>query len=219
MTVNESKHLETGRKSNETLHSHLHHHLYQESSHERGSVPAATSLHSRWSSSSQVIVDKPPSQPPSCSPRSVASVKESHQRLEDAQTSKFGRLQRSDSKLWTSSGAGTTTGRPPLRRGKAFRRLPHGAGTTTDRPPFRRGKPFRGFHHGACRWFPSSRSIFDKVPTPPARARRVIVGVSNTFSLLDPSLELKDRDGAKLFWHGRCIIFSVFRQFSVSGLT
>jgi hypothetical protein len=151
--------------------SYLHCHLNQENSHERDSVPAATMLHSRWSSSTWDIADKPPSQPIRCrpmsggQPRSVASVKENHP--EDLATSKLRRRQQSDS-MWTSGGAGTTKARPPLRRGKAFRRLPH----------------------GACRWTSGCR---DRVPTPAPAPHRMIMG-SSGISAVKPSVEMKDRD-------------------------
>jgi hypothetical protein len=116
-TVNGNKDVETGGKFNETEHSYLHRHLNQENSHEQETVPAVTRLHSRWSSSSRDVVDKPPSQPLSC------------RRMSRGRPS--------------TSRAGTTTVRPPLLRGKAFRRL----------------------LHGACRWTSSSRSALDRVPT------------------------------------------------------
>jgi hypothetical protein len=37
--------------------------------------------------------------------------------------------------------------------------------TTTVRPPLLRGKAFRRLLHGACRWTSSSRSALDRVPT------------------------------------------------------
>jgi hypothetical protein len=96
-TVNGNKDEETGRKSNETVHSYLHRHLNRENSHKQETVPAVTRLHSRWSSSSRDVVDKPPSQPLRCRrmsggrPSSATSVKESHQ--EDPGTSEVRRLQ------------------------------------------------------------------------------------------------------------------------------
>lgn len=148
--------------------------LNQENSNEEKIAPAATRLHSRWSSNCWDIVDKPPLQPLRCrqmsggQPRSVASVKESHH--EDPVKSEVRRLQQSDS-MWTSGGAGTTKARPPLRRGQAFRRL----------------------LHGACRWTSSCRATMDRVPTPAPAPHRMIMG-SSSASVLKPSVEMKDRD-------------------------
>jgi hypothetical protein len=166
-----------------------------------------TRLHSRWSSSSRDIFDKPPSKPLSCRrmsegrPSSAASVKESHQ--EDPGTSKVRRPHQSDS-MWTSGGAGTTTVRPPLLRGKAFRWTSGGTGTTTVRPPLRRGKAFKRFLQGACRWTSSSRSALDRVPTPAPAPHRMIVG-SSSVSALKPSVEMKDRDIFEIAQMALCI--------------
>jgi hypothetical protein len=166
-----------------------------------------TRLHSRWSSSSRDIFDKPPSKPLSCRrmsegrPSSATSVKESHQ--EDPGTSKVRRPHQSDS-MWTSGGAGTTTVRPPLLRGKAFRWTSGGTGTTTVRPPLRRGKAFKRYLQGACRWTSSSRSALDRVPTPAPAPHRMIVG-SSSVSALKPSVEMKDRDIFEIAQMALCI--------------
>jgi hypothetical protein len=162
--VNGNEDVQTGRKSNERVHSYLDRHLNQESSHKQERISSITRLHSRWNSGSRDMVDKPPSQPRSRRrmsggrPSSATLVKESHQ--EDPRTSEVRRLQQSDS-MWTSGGARTTNIRPPLRRGKAFRR----------------------FHHGACRWTSSSRSALDRVPTPAPAPHRMIVGLSSVSAL------------------------------------
>jgi hypothetical protein len=102
----------------------LHQRLDQENVHERES--AVEMLQSRWRSSSRVIADRPPSQPPSCRQMSGRpssdSVKESHHK--DSYTSNS-RLQRSNSK-WTS-GSEVIADSPPLQplshRGTAVGRL------------------------------------------------------------------------------------------------
>jgi hypothetical protein len=107
----------TGRMSGDTAHSFPHRHFDQENSHERESAPAAK-LHSRWNSSSRIIVDRSPSQLLSCrrmgrGPSSAVSVKESHH--EDRST--VGRLQDSDSR-WSSGdrAAFDTSPSQPLAR-------------------------------------------------------------------------------------------------------
>jgi hypothetical protein len=105
----------------------LHQFLNQENMRERES--AVERLHSRWSSSFRIIVDRPPSQPISrrqmSGEPSSCSVKESHQKDPGRGGSAARRLQRSNSK-WTS-GSGVFTDSPPLqplsRRGSADRRL------------------------------------------------------------------------------------------------
>jgi hypothetical protein len=92
----------------------LHQRLNQENEYEQES--AVEMLHSRWSSSSQTFVDKPPSQPlslrqiserPSNSP-----VKESYQTDPDTGNSRrgnaTGKLRRLNSKLTSSSGSPPT---------------------------------------------------------------------------------------------------------------
>jgi hypothetical protein len=94
-------------------------HLNQENVHARESV--VERLQSRWSSSSRVIVDTPPSQPPSLEQMSGSpssgSEKESHHEDPGAggfqRGSAFERPQRSNSK-WTS-GSEVITDSPPLQ--------------------------------------------------------------------------------------------------------
>jgi hypothetical protein len=90
----------------------LHQRLNQENVHERES--AVERLQSRWSSSSRVIVDRPPSHPPTRRQMnrrpSSGSVKESHHKDPDTGNS---RLRRSNSK-W-ASGSGVITDSPPLQ--------------------------------------------------------------------------------------------------------
>ena len=113
----------------------LHQRLDRENVHERES--AVERLHSRWSSSSRVIVGIPPSQPLSrrqmSGGPSSGLIKESHKDpgVGDAyrRGNAFERPQQSDSK-WTS-GSGVITDSPPLqplsrhqsRRGSAGGRL------------------------------------------------------------------------------------------------
>jgi hypothetical protein len=88
---------------------------------------AVESLHSRWNSSVRVIVDRPPSQPPShrqmSGGQSSDSVKERHKYpgVGDAhrQGNAFERLQRQSDSKWTSD-SGVITDKPPL---KPLRRL------------------------------------------------------------------------------------------------
>jgi hypothetical protein len=113
----------------------LHQRINQENLHERGeAVLSEGLLHSRWSSSSRVIADRPPSQPLSRrqlsqGPRS-GSVTESHEDtgVDDAhrRESAVEQIQPNDQK-WTS-GSGVVADRPPLqplsrRRGSADGKL------------------------------------------------------------------------------------------------
>jgi hypothetical protein len=65
-TVNGYENMDTERKFSKRMHSYIHHHLNQENSHGRESAQAARRLHSRWSSSAPIFVDRPPSYPRSC---------------------------------------------------------------------------------------------------------------------------------------------------------
>jgi hypothetical protein len=169
--VRGSRDMYTSGKSNETVHSYQHHssHLHREYSRERKHAPAEK-LHSRWSSSARVMVDKPPSQPLSYrrqmlvgggSGRRVSPVKKG------GEIRKRPRLQRSDS-MWTSGGAGTTKDRPPLQ--------PFRAGST-------RTIGARLQRSGSSRWSSSSRAAADTPPSN-ALARRdpVIVEESSSVS-------------------------------------
>jgi hypothetical protein len=102
-------------------------HQYRESAVEK--------LHSRWSSSSRVVGDRPPSQPLSCRPivggPSSDSVKEIHykdQGVGDAlrRGNTFRMLQQQSDSKWTI-GSGVIIDRPPLQplscRGSAVGRL------------------------------------------------------------------------------------------------
>ena len=157
----------------------VHQRLDQENVHERES--AVERLQSRWSSSSRLIIDRPPSQPlsrrqMSGGPRSD-SVKESHKDpgVGDAHRrgNAFERPQQSDLK-WTS-GSGVITDRPPLQ------------------PLSRRGSAVGRLQQSDSRWSSGSRATFDAASSQALARHRMIVGPSRA-SALKHSVEMKNHD-------------------------
>jgi hypothetical protein len=154
---------------------------------------AVERLHSRWSSSVRVIVDRPPSQPLSrrqmSGGPSSGSVKQSHQKdpgVGDAHRrgNAFERLQQSDSK-WTS-GSGVSTDRPPLQ-------------------PLRcRGSAARRLQESHSRWSSGSRATFD---TKFAR-HRMLVGPSSV-SALEHSVAMNNQYIFKTTMRALCTLTSL----------
>jgi hypothetical protein len=150
----------------------LHQRLNQENVHARES--AVEGLHSRWSSSTQVVVDRLPSQP--LSPR--------------RQRQRGGRLQGSDSK-WTS-GSGVITDSPPMkprcRRENAVEgihsRWRSSTQVVADKLPSqplsplqrRRGSAGGRLQGSYSKWTSGSGVITDSPPLKPRSRRRSAVG-------------------------------------------
>jgi hypothetical protein len=157
----------------------LHQRLNQECVHERES--AVERLHLRWSSSSRVIVDRPPSQPFSRRQMSggpiSCSVKASPNDLGVGDSRRRGNasegFQLSDSK-WASS-SGVITDRPPLQ-------------------PLRcRGSAVGRLQQSDSRWNSGSQTNRDRPPSPARANVRMLVGPSRV-SALKHSVEMKNHD-------------------------
>jgi hypothetical protein len=152
----------------------LHQCLNQES--------AVASLHSRWSSSSQVVVDRPPSQPLSrrrmCGGPSSGSVKQSHIYPEmgdiHRRENTFEQHQQQSNSKWTS-GSGLITDRPPLQ------------------PLSRRGRDVGRIQQSDSRWSPGSRATSDTALSRALARHRMLVGPSNV-SDLKHSVERRNQD-------------------------
>jgi hypothetical protein len=157
----------------------LHQRINQENLRERGEG-VVEMLHSRWSSSSRVIADRPPSQPLSrrqvSEVPSSSSVKESHEDpcVGDAhrRESAVEQLQPSDSK-WTS-GSRVIADRPPLQ------------------PLSRRGSAVGKLQQSDSRWSSGCRAITFDTSSSQALARHLmLVEPSSVSALRHCSVEMK----------------------------
>jgi hypothetical protein len=159
----------------------LHQRINQENVRERESEVEGLH-HSRWSSSSRVGVDTPPSQPLShrqmSGEPSSSSVKESHTDPGVCDAPQRGsaveRLQHSDLK-W-ASGSRVIADRPPLQ------------------PLSRRGSAIRKLQQSDSRWSSGSRAAtFDTTSSQVLARCRMLVESSNV-SALKHSVEMKNHD-------------------------
>ena len=161
----------------------LHQCLSEENMHERES--AVEGLHSRWSSSSRVIVDRPPSQPlsrrqmsgkpMSCSVKAIrkdAGVGDTRRRGNASEG-----FQLSDSK-WASS-SGVITDRPPLQ-------------------PLRcPGSSVQRLQKSESRWSSGSRTTLDTALSQALARHRMQVGPSSV-SELEHSVETKNQENFEI---------------------
>jgi hypothetical protein len=158
----------------------LHQCLYQENALAEES--AVEGLHSRLSSSSRVVVDRPPSQPLSRRTMyegpSRDSANESH---EDPQMgdghrrgNTFERLQQQSDSKWTS-GSGGITDRSPLQ------------------PLSRRGPYVQMIQQSYSRWSSGSRAICDTALSQALTGHRILGGPSSVSSL-EHSVETKNQE-------------------------
>jgi hypothetical protein len=179
----------------------LHQCLNQENVHAQES--AVERLHSRWSSSSRVTVDRPPSQPlsrrqMSGGPSSGSIVKESHTDpcvVGDAHRrgNAFERLQQSDSK-WTT-GSGVIPDRPPMQ------------------PLSCRGSAVGRLQQSDSRWSSGSRPTFDTTSSQALARHRMLVGPS-IVSALEHSVEKKNQDILKTTIRALCTLKLVGKPLS-----
>jgi hypothetical protein len=149
-----------------------------------GQESTVESLHSRWSSSSQVIADRPPSQPLSrrqmYGPSSGYSENQSHKDPEmggvHRRENTIERHQQQGNSKWTS-GSGVITDGPPLQ--PLSRRRSHDVGRV---------------QQSGSRWSPGSRATSDTTALSQALARHLmLVGPSNV-SALEHSVDKKNQD-------------------------
>ncbi len=156
--------------------------LSQENVHEPESA-VKQRLHSRWSSSSPITVDRPPLQPlsrrhrMSGGPSSGGSVNESHKDPSVGDAHRRGNASKSlhqNHSRW-ASGSGVITDSPPLQ------------------PLSRRGRDVGRIQQSDSRWSPGSRATSDTALSRALARHRMLVGPSNV-SDLKHSVERRNQD-------------------------